>query len=235
MSPAPLTAGSAELRPGSGGGGAAGPRPGPARRPAGGRGAAGGGRRPGWPGRSRARGQVGDLRRDPPLVVLRRVGARAGTAGGTAAPGPDGARPASARNHSRAPGRRCSTIGLTLAAPAAAICRTVSASCPGESVRNGSTGPIRTPQRRPLAGDRGAGLEPPLRARGAGLDRGGKLGVGEADRQVQGDRGDLRCLFEQIEVAQQQRALGQDGERVAGVAQRADDAGHQPVPPSARW
>ena len=50
-------------------------------------------------------------------------------------------------NQSRAPGRRCSTIGVRWAAPAAAIAATVAASCSGESVKPGRIGAISTPQR----------------------------------------------------------------------------------------
>ena len=39
-----------------------------------------------------------------------------------------------------------------------------------------------------------------------------------------------RGLGEQRDVAAQQRALGEDGERRARVGQRADDPGHEPVP-----
>ncbi len=42
-------------------------------------------------------------------------------------------------------------MGLTWVAPASAICRTVDSSWAGESDRNGTTGPISTPQRSPCS------------------------------------------------------------------------------------
>ncbi len=52
-------------------------------------------------------------------------------------------------NHSRAPGRRCSTRGVTEVAPAAAMARTVALSWAGSSPRKGMTGAISTPQPMP--------------------------------------------------------------------------------------
>ena len=43
------------------------------------------------------------------------------------------------------------------------------------------------------------------------------------------DLGDGGGLLQQVEVAQDQRALGEDREGVGVVAQGGDDAGHQPV------
>ena len=40
-------------------------------------------------------------------------------------------------------------MGMTCGAPAAAICLTAASSWAGESDRNGTTGPISTPQRSP--------------------------------------------------------------------------------------
>jgi hypothetical protein len=54
-------------------------------------------------------------------------------------------------NHSLAPGRRCSTSGVTDVAPAAAIARTVARSWAGWSLRNGITGAISTPHPTPYS------------------------------------------------------------------------------------
>lgn len=53
--------------------------------------------------------------------------------------------------HSRAPGRRCRTSGVTEVAPAAAIARTLARSWSGWSPRNGMTGAISTPQSMPFS------------------------------------------------------------------------------------
>ena len=140
-------------------------------------------------------------------------------------------RAASRRTTRGRPGRRCSTIGVTCAAPAAAICRTVASSWAGESDRNGTTGPISTPQRSPRslsaahASSRRAGLGCPARWTATA-----SLSTKPADTFSPTSVTSAAC-GQQVEVAQDQRALGQDRERVGGVAQRGDDAGHQPVAP----
>src|SRR5204863_33693 len=67
------------------------------------------------------------------------------------------------------------------------------------------------------------------RVGGAGLDAAPGLGVEESDGDGGADLGSGGGLPQQVEVAQDERALGEDRERVGAVAQRADDAGHQPV------
>jgi len=79
-------------------------------------------------------------------------------------------------------------------------------------------------------GERAAYAEPGLRCRGPGLDVAPHLPVHRPDRHVNGDVGDLGRLAQQVEVAQHERALGEDRERVRGVAQRGQDPRHQPVP-----
>ena len=76
---------------------------------------------------------------------------RARTARRTGGRGPGAPRPSQPRNHSRAPGRRCSTIGATWAAPAAAAAGRSRSSCAGVSVRHGRIGAISTPQRSPAS------------------------------------------------------------------------------------
>ncbi|MGH3304651.1 MAG: hypothetical protein ACRDOK_23845 [Streptosporangiaceae bacterium] len=74
----------------------------------------------------------------------------------------------------------------------------------------------------------------PSRRSGLGVpgstDGSGNRFVDKPHRDVESHVGAVRSLAEQVEIAQDQRALGQDRERVGRVAQRGDDAGHQPVP-----
>ena len=221
-------------------------RAGPAARPTG-RAAGGrcGARGPGWPGR---RGSLRASSATWPeicsLVGLRRVGPAAVQAAVGAGPGPGGARASQRRNHSRVPGRRCSTIGGH-AGPRRPrrSRRTAASSWAGESDRNGSTGAHehaaaaararrcaeQTPSRR-------------ARARRARLDEppDSSLSTKPTDT-FRPTSVTSRRLGEQVEVAQDQRALGQDRERVARVAQRADDAaasagtGPRPAGSSRRW
>src|SRR5918996_186133 len=65
----------------------------------------------------------------------------------------------------------------------------------------------------------------------AGLDGAPQLGIDRADGEVRADVRHLGALAEQVEVAEDQRALRQDRERVGEVAERLEDATHQPVPP----
>ncbi len=72
-------------------------------------------------------------------------------------------------------------------------------------------------------------VQPAFGGGGAGLDRAPQLLVGEPDGDGDAYLRDLGGLPQQVEIAQDQRALGQDRERVRVVAQGPDDAGHQPV------
>ena len=75
------------------------------------------------------------------------------------------------------------------------------------------------PAAQAVLGERGADPEPAVRRQRARLDRSPKLFVNRADRDVQPDVGDLGGLLQQFQVAQDQRALGQD--RVRGRASRS--------------
>ena len=80
-----------------------------------------------------------------------------------------------------------------------------------------------------VLGERADHLEAALRGGRARLHRAPQLGVGEADRHRDADVRHLSRLHQQIEVAQDQRALRQDREGVGLVAQRGQDARHQAV------
>ncbi len=68
-----------------------------------------------------------------------------------------------------------------------------------------------------------------LRGGRPGLHRAPQRGVGEADGDGDADVGDLGGLHQEVQVAQDQRALRQDREGVRVVAQGAQDARHQSV------
>lgn len=79
--------------------------------------------------------------------------------------------------------------------------------------------------------DRADQVQPRLRCGRAGLDLLLQFGVADRERHrdphvdLPGGQG------EQRQVAAQQRALGEDGERGAGFGEGPDDAGHEPVAP----
>ncbi len=80
-----------------------------------------------------------------------------------------------------------------------------------------------------VCGERAHHVQAPLRRGRARLDRAPQGGVDETDGDGDPDVRDVGGLPQQVEVAQDQRALGEDGERVRVVAQGGDDARHQPV------
>ena len=73
------------------------------------------------------------------------------------------------------------------------------------------------------------GFDPLSRVRGAGLARAPGGLVEGPDREGRGDVGHARGFDQRLEVTQDQRALGQDRERVPVVGERPDDSRHQPV------
>ena len=174
-------------------------------------------------------GQLVHLAGDPALVPLRRVRTLRVQPLVPRAPDAGWCCPSHAMNHSRAPGRRWSTRGVTEVAPEAAIARTVARSWSGWSPRNGITGAIRTPQPMPCS----------VSVRTASRRRSGAGVPGSTVRHSSwsrkptetrdADLGHLGRLLQQLQVAQDERALGEDGERVRVVAQGLDDARHQAV------
>ena len=73
------------------------------------------------------------------------------------------------------------------------------------------------------------GPQPLLRVRRAGLGGPPDVLVERADREVHPHVGARRRLRQQVEVAQDERRLGEDRERVAGLGEHLDDAAGQPV------
>ena len=176
-------------------------------------------------------GELADLARDPVLIGLRGVGAVAVRGPGTGRPVPGAGRAARRENHSRVPGRRCSTMGVTWVAPVAAICPTAASSWAGESDRNGTTGPMRTPQRSPRSF---SAAHASSRRPGAGvpgsIDRHRSLSTKPADTLSPTSVTSAASASRSMSL-EDQGALGQDGERVGSVPERSDDAGHQLVAP----
>ncbi len=167
------------------------------------------------------RAAIGDPGAHLPLVRLWRVRPLPVELAGTGRPGPGECGPSQAAYHSRAPGRRCRASGVTLAAPPAAIAATVASI---DSSRVGQAGQDRRHQhahREAGVGEAAHRVQAPARARRAGLDRAPQSPRRRSRREADADPGDLGRLPEQVEVAQDQRALGQDRERVGEVAQRA--------------
>ena len=82
---------------------------------------------------------------------------------------------------------------------------------------------------QPVLAERAAHAEPAPRAGRARLQGPPQFLVRAADRHAQPHVGDLRGGEQQVEVAEDQRALGQDGVRVAGVQQGLEDPRHQLV------
>ena len=78
-------------------------------------------------------------------------------------------------------------------------------------------------------GERPDGVQPAAWVRCARLDAAPEVLVDEPHREGDAHRGHLGGLAQQRQVAQDQRALGEDRERVGEVSQGADDLRHQPV------
>jgi hypothetical protein len=85
--------------------------------------------------------------------------------------------------------------------------------------------------RDPRAVELGHGLKPRAWVRRVGLARPPRLLVDGGDRQVRAEIGNLRDLLHQVEIAQQQRRLGQHRAWVRRVAHRLPDAAHELVAP----
>ena len=111
-------------------------------------------------------------------------------------------------------------------APASAQSSRISSTCAGESLMPGISGAIRTPVGMPA---RLSSATASIRLRGCGV-------CGSLARQAFSSRvgierfaAKLRDLLEQLDVAQQQRRLGQHRAGRARVAHRLPDARHQLV------
>ena len=87
------------------------------------------------------------------------------------------------------------------------------------------------PGRDAVAVELGDRLQPRLRVRRVRLGRPPRLLVQRRHRQARADLGHRRDLLHQVQIAQQQRRLGQDRARVAEVPQRLPDPAHQLVAP----
>ena len=85
------------------------------------------------------------------------------------------------------------------------------------------------PAAQPVLAEGGADAQPPPGAGGTRLDGAPQVLVRAPDRHGQAHVGDLRRRQQQVEVAEDQRALGQDGVRVTGVQQGLEDPRHQLV------
>ena len=133
-------------------------------------------------------------------------------------------------NHSRVPGFKYSAPAVTPVAPAAASEPNRESSASSLSESHGRMGMAITPQGSPAS----RSLETSLsRARGPGVP--GSIGLGQlfvrhGERDPDAHRHLRSGMLQQRNVTGQQRPLGQDGQRRAGIGQRTDDAGHQPVP-----
>ena len=118
-----------------------------------------------------------------------------------------------------------------LSAPASPQASASSSIWPGASLTPGISGAIRTPTGIPA---RRSSATASIRLRGCGRVRLGLppgLLLQGRDREVGDELGPLADLLHQLDVAQQQRRLGQHRARVGEVAHRLPDPLHQPVAP----
>ena len=91
------------------------------------------------------------------------------------------------------------------------------------------TGATITPTRRPAAASALDGLEPPPRRGDVRLDRARHVLVAEGDADGHAARGASRCeLLEHVEVALDERRLGDDAHRVAVLGADLEAAAGQP-------
>ena len=107
---------------------------------------------------------------------------------------------------------------VTPVAPASASRASAASRCSRASVSRGSTGARNTPQGRPASVLPGP-LEPRL-WRGSPARALVQRVVTDGERDAEPDRHGACRLGEQRQVAAQQRALGEDGERGAGLGER---------------
>ena len=114
----------------------------------------------------------------------------------------------------------CSRLGRQLDYPLDLLRRVVDA---GHQRRDEDAG------RYPLMVELGHGLEAGPRVRCVRFRRTPGLLVERRHRQARADVGHRGDLLEQVDVAQEQRGLGEDRTRVAGIPQRAPDAAHELV------
>ncbi len=142
----------------------------------------------------------------------------------------DGARASQRKNHSLVPGRRCSTIGVTLAAPAAAMSPRPPPPA-GRGSRTGTAGPAPS-ARRSAARARLRAAQMPSRRAGLGVpgstSRDSSLSTNPTDTfrptSVTCAASAIRSRSRRISVPLVRIENG-----LRGVAQRADDAGHELV------
>ena len=156
---------------------------------------------------------------------------RGGRAPRSGAAGPGGARAASRRTTLRTEPRRNSVVPPIDVAPASVGQLDDLATCSGASLMPGISGAIRMPVGMPA---RLSSATASSRARGFGVC--GSVARQAFSSSVGTDRHALtsatsRDLLQQVQIAQQQRRLGQDRARVARVAQRLPDPAHQLVAP----
>ena len=106
---------------------------------------------------------------------------------------------------------------VTPVAPAAAIAPRAASSSATPSVRPGSTGARNTPHGRPASVIAADEVQPRPRRGHARLEGRVQVVVPDRHRDAEPDRDLLRGLGQQRDVAAEQRALGQDGERRAAI------------------
>ena len=124
--------------------------------------------------------------------------------------------------------RRCRPMPLTLSAPASPSSPSSSSTCSGSSLTPGISGATSTPVGIPL---RTSSATASIRLRGWGvrLGRPPRFLLERRDRQVRVELGPLDQLAEQVEIAKQERRLGQHRARVGEVAHRLPDAAGEPI------